>query len=123
MCVAITLRIGQNPLLGLCFVGQVGHVGFRGIPQGNKIRFAQVFPAILIFFHHAAAAFRKTCVANLIVIEQHFAKGFIHSLHHMRIRFFRNALITLAMVVGTHIEKCVILAVIPPNMLRFGLHK
>ena len=41
----------------------------------------------------------------------------------MRIRFFRNALITLAMVVGTHIEKCVILAVIPPDMLCFGLHK
>ena len=72
-------------------------------------------PAVLEALRDAAARLRETCVAEPALVREHLAAGGADGLLHGRRRGARDALITLAMVVGADVEARVILAVVPSD--------
>ena len=56
-------------------------------------------------------------------MRQHLTTSCLHSLLHCRIAGIGDALITLAMIVGTHVEYRVVLTVVPTDDLVILLDK
>ena len=67
------------------------------------------------FLSYSAAAFRESGIANLAAIQQHLATGQPDSLGNMWRGFLRDALVALAVVIGTHIKEGMVLTVVPAN--------
>ena len=78
------------------------------------------FPAVFKFLIHSAAALREACIAKFATIGEHFAPSGIYGIAHALGALARDALITLAMVIGTHVEVHMVFAVIPLNHLVFA---
>ena len=91
------------------------------ILERYQIRLRCVLPAILELLGHASAALRESCIANLVAIHQYLSASLTYCLFHMCVVGACYALISLAMVVGTHIEDGVILTVVPTNKLVVAL--
>ena len=76
-----------------------------------------IAPGIFKTFGHTAAAFRETGIAHLARIAQHLSTRRGHRLDHLRSGHTRQSLITLAMVIGTDIEKGMVATVVPADYL------
>ena len=119
--VGIAERLGTtaNPALCLRFVSEIElwEARFRNlllaVSHSRKITLRRVFPAILELFGLSAAAFAEACVANLIARHQYLASCVLHRQLNVLVGGARYALLTLAMVVGAHIEYGVVVAVVP----------
>ena len=113
-------RIGllAYPCLGVGLHGQVGQRCVCGytlptIAHGHQVWFVYVLPAVTVSFGDAAAALRKAGIAYLATVLQYLAAGGCYSLAGLVAGFAGDALVTLAMVIGTHVEYGVVLAVVP----------
>ena len=76
-----------------------------------------VLPAIFEFFGRSAAAFRETCVADVIPRREDLPACGFDGFHHGLVAGPRDALIALAMVVGTYVEYRMVFAVVPTDQL------
>ena len=125
MVARMTEGIGGTayPCLGL----SLGHrtEGRRGrhVSHSKQIGLAGVFPTILIFLGDAATTLRETCIAYLIAIHENLSTGGGHCIAGCTPHLLGNALIALTVVVGSDIEKCVVLAAVPADELIIFLHK
>jgi len=79
------------------------------------------FPHLFEGFGDPAAAFGKACIANLSARHKHQSGGFPYRFFYQRAGLPGNSLVSLAMVVGANIKKCVIFAVPPTNVLLIRL--
>ena len=124
MCVAEGCRSLPYPVFRLLLVRQVGQgtvFFFLEVAHGGEVGIMLVLPTIFKFLGRSAATLRETCVANLVVIHQQLPTGGLYGFCHRSVRCFRDALITLAMVVGAHVEDGVVLTVIPTNVFVLRL--
>ena len=96
----------------------VGCIAHRG-----EIRFMLIFPAILKLFRLPAAAFAEPGIADFTLVGEYLPAGGLHGLCHMGVAGFRDALIALAVVVGTYIEDGVVLTVVPTHDLVLFFHE
>ena len=81
----------------------------------DEIRMFHIFPAILELFECSSAAFREAGIANLSVIGQHLSAGSMNGFLHDFGRCTGDSLITLAMIVGTHIKVSMVFLIVPLN--------
>ena len=86
-----------------------------GTRDGRQVGFRGVLPAILELLRLTAAALREAGVAQLSLIGEHLSACSLHGLGHSRDVGVGDALIALAMVVGTDVEDGVVLAVVPTD--------
>ena len=70
-------------------------------------------PTILILLGYAAAAFAETGIADVLTRHQYLSASLAHGLLYMPVLGFGYALIALTMVVGTHVEYGMVVAVVP----------
>src|SRR5262245_52368252 len=107
-----------NPALGVGLVGQrqveSGWKLFAVIRDG-QVRKALVLPGRVVALGHPAARFCITRVAQLIVESENLPERSANRLVYPRRGRFRDALITLAMVVGADVEIGVALLVVPAD--------
>ena len=73
-----------------------------------------VFPAIFEFFGRSAAAFRETCVADVISRREDLAARALTASTTASL-LARVMLIALAMVVGAYVEYRMVFAVVPAD--------
>ena len=119
MGVAKGRRRSTYPFIGFHFFCQVGKSRFCfTIPLTDKIGMLYILPAVLEFFESAAATFRETSVTNLSFIHKYFTPCSKNSFNCLWSWGACNALITLAMVIGTYIKVFVGFMVVPFNKLR-----
>ena len=76
-----------------------------------------VFPTVFELFGRSAAAFRETCVADIIPRRENLSACGFDGFHHGLVAGSRDALIALAMVVGTYVEYRMVFAVVPTDQL------
>ena len=86
-----------------------------GVVDADEVGLGRVFPAILELLSLATTALVETGVADLVAIGQYLSAGFEDSLFDMGTGGLGDALITLAVVVGTDIEDGVILTIVPAD--------
>src|SRR5574344_282852 len=81
----------------------------------HKIRMRHFFPTRLKHLGHATATLREASITKPTIIGEHLSPCSLNGFDHLRIGLAGDALITLAMVIGTHIKTGVSLTVIPTN--------
>lgn len=117
---------GAYPAFGFRFLSQVGE-WLRGffsvISYGGQIGIVLIFPTVTEFFGYSSATFGETGIANALTVHEQLAACGADSFGDCCVRCFGDSLITLAVVVGTHVEDGVVFAVIPADVFVFGLHK
>ena len=120
---SVAERLGRSgdPLASLLLNGQIP----RRILNSCIVNLGQIgvnnrLPNILKTLSYTAAALRETCVAGLTVVSHNLAASLSNSLTHNLGRSTVDTLITLAVVIGAHIEIGVILTVEPTNILVIG---
>ena len=114
--VAEGVRGGAYPAVGFGFLRQVGEVGMCfAVPLLGKIGVFHIFPAILELLEGTAAAFGEAGVAYLSTGHQYLAAGSGNGLLHYFGGGTRDALVALAMVVGTDVEVSVVFTVVPAD--------
>ena len=94
-----------------------------GVFDGPQVRHLDILPAVLIFVGLSATTLAETCVANLTVVHQDLSSRGVHSFFNLRVAGASDALIALAMVVGTDVEDGVVLAVVPADALTLAFDK
>ena len=92
---------------------------FDGVQIGNL----DVLPAVLILVCLTSATLSKSRIANLSVVHQHLSSGCANCLSHLRIAGPCDALIALAMVVGTDIKDGMVFSIVPTDALAFAFHE
>ena len=92
-----------------------------GVFDGPQVRHLDVLPAVLILVGLSATTLAEARVANLPVVHQDLSSCGIHGFRNLRIACPRDALIALAVVVGTDVEDGVVLAVVPTDAFAFAL--
>ena len=122
--VAERRRVAPYPLFSLLFPGEVRQrrtdarkIPGRNISDTGQVRQMLVLPAIFEFFGRSAAAFRETCVADVIPRREDLPACGFDGFHHGLVAGPRDALIALAMVVGTYVEYRMVFAVVPTDQL------
>ena len=88
-----------------------------------QIALRTILPAILELLGDTAAALAEAGIADLAIGREDLSTGLADSLLDVAARCHRNALIALAMVVGTDIKDGVVLTVVPANELVVLLDK
>ena len=111
----------QNALV-MCFAERFA-TGRCRILYRLEVWFGRIFPAILEFLCHTTATLGEARIAYLVVIHKRLTTSGAQCLYHIWFRGICNALIALAMVVGTNIKNGVVFAVVPANQLVIFLHK
>ena len=112
----------QNPLCGIVFTGKVGEIHrIFTVAASHQIIVVLWLPAVFKFFKHTATRFREAGIAKVAAIHEHLAPCGFDSLLHRFGRGACYALIALAVVVGTHIEVDVVVAIPPFNFLSWLL--
>ena len=91
------------------------------VTEFRQVRILDVFPAVLEFFEHTTAALGETGITNLAVIHHHLATSGSNRLADNVCRCTGDALITLAMVIGTDIETGMVFTVVPTDHLILSL--
>ena len=91
-----------------------------GIFYRRKVGVWGVFPTVLVFVGASAAALAKTCVADFAVIGEDLAACGIDGLLYLRGYSSCDALVSLAVVVGTDVEDGVVFAVVPSYQFGVG---
>ena len=104
-----------NPLLGRGLVGEVHHWRIFCIAHRLEIGFRRVFPAILELLGHATATLGEARITDIAVGREYLPPGGLHRLAHMPACLLGNALVALAVVIGTHIEDGMVLTIVPPD--------
>ena len=94
-----------------------------GIVERNEIRLRRIFPAILELLRLSATTLREARITDFILVCQNLSASGLNGLFYGRTRLFGDALITLAMVIGTDIEDGMVVAVVPANHLIILLDK
>ena len=79
-----------------------------------------ILPTSFKFLGDTATAFGETSITDFTFVGEYLSEGFCHCLRDCRTGCSGDALITLAMVVGTHIEERVVLSIVPTNQLVVG---
>ena len=92
----------------------------EGVFDRTQIGDTYIFPTILVFIGLPATTLAKASVANLSVVHQNLSASGIDSLCHLGIVCPGNALIALAMVVGTNVEDGMVFTVVPADALSFA---
>ena len=110
-CILFIGQVGQDIELCLCFIWHIAHC--------SQIGFRDIFPAIGVFFANTSTAFAKPCIANFIFVHQHLPLGLLDSFRNIFVGYGCDALITLTMVVRTHVKECVVFTIIPSNDFIF----
>ena len=82
-----------------------------------QVRLGRILPTILEFLRFTTTALREARIADLAAIGQYLSTCIADGFCHMRIVGLGDALITLTMIIGTHIEDGMILAIVPANQL------
>ena len=101
---------------------QVGIVGVAVWAfHALQIGLGSVFPAVLEFFCSTSTAFRETRIADVPIVSEHLTASSSDSLSHHGRSSTRDALIALAVVIGTDIEQCMLFVVVPAYQLVFFL--
>ena len=123
-------RVGRcaYPLVGLCLDGEVRNGvlvlhALGCVAHGKEVRHLDVLPTILILLAHTAAALAETGIADVAFRHEHLATRGTNGHGHVGTRLLGYALVALAMVVGTHIEDGVVLAVVPAYELIVFLYE
>ena len=80
------------------------------------------FPAVFKLLHHATAGLTEARVTQRTAVHEHLAPCGTDSLLHFFGRSAGDALVALAMVVGTHVEVHVVVAVPPLDEFLGGIH-
>ena len=86
-----------------------------GVGNTDEIGFGGVLPAILELLGDASTAFREARVADVVAIAENLPTGGLQRLLHIFACLLGDALIALAMVIGTDIENSMVLAVVPAD--------
>ena len=86
---------------------------FRSICKWLKIRMFHIFPAGFERLCHSPAAFGETSVTKFSFKGKDLPPGSIHGLSDGTAGGTCKSLISLAMVIGTHVEIFMVLMVIP----------
>ena len=94
-----------------------------GVSKRYEIGLGRVFPTVLEFLCLTATALGETGIADLILIGKYLSAGLANGFCHLLVVGFCDALITLAMVIGTDIKDGVILAIVPADKLIILLRK
>ena len=96
---------------------EYGCISLTAIWVGNRSEVGrpQVLPAVAELVCLPAAALAEACIANFSVGSKYEASRVAHCLPHARIGKACQALIPLAVVVGTDIKERMFCAVVPPN--------
>ena len=106
-----------NPAFGFFLYGQVGEEGgFLAcfpIPSAVQVRVQSVAPAILELLKGTSAALGESGVAYLVFVHQHLTAGVGHCLPYLFGRCTGDALVALAMVIGTDVKAGVGIAFVP----------
>ena len=84
-----------------------------GIVERLQIGLWRILPAILKLLSLSATTFREARVADLILIDQNLSARGLYGLFHSRTRLFGDALIALAMIIGTHVENGMVFTIVP----------
>ena len=120
--VAESWRIEADPFLCLFLIGQIWQCMFHtqgDVANRREISLRCVLPAILEFLGDSAAAFRESCVADFFAVHQNLPLGLADGFGYMRRSFFGDALVALAVVVGTDIKEGMVFAVVPADECIF----
>ena len=88
-----------------------------GVVERDEVGLGRVFPAVLELFGLAATAFVEAGIADLSVVGEHLSAGLGDGLCHMGVAGLGDALIALAVVVGTDVEDGMVFAVVPADDL------
>ena len=83
--------------------------------DAGQIRLPDILPAVLILLCHASATLGEAGIAHVSVISQDLSASRFHCAGHVRIACIGDALIALAVVIGTDIKDGMVLAVIPTH--------
>ena len=114
--IAVCLRISHNPLPG--FVFRADRIVRDGrVRNGCKIRDGNIFPCICEIICQTAAGFMIAGIADLIVVDEKQAACSLNSLPGVFRNHLGDALIPLAMIVRTDIEKRVVNPMVIPDKL------
>ena len=113
MSVAEAVRLRPYPLFGIGLHSKVGDSLSWCVADALEIGLWRIVPTILKLLHGAPAALGETGIADFVAIGQHLAVCTPDGLSHVAAGLHRDALIALTMVVGTHIEKRMVLTVVP----------
>ena len=88
-----------------------------GVVERQKVGLGRVFPAILELLGLTTAALMEAGVADLAVVGEHLSARRCNGLRHLRTAGHRDALVTLAVVIGADIIDGMVLAVVPADDL------
>ena len=80
------------------------------------------FPGVFKILGYSPAALREPGIADLSVIHEDLPSGGLDGLSDKWRVDFANTLVTLTMIVRTHVEMLVVFPVIPPDILLFILY-
>ena len=86
-----------------------------GVFERDEIGLRRVFPAVLELLGTSATALRETGIADLTVVDQDLTSRLADDLLDGWCALFRNALVALAVVVGTDIEDSMVFTVVPAD--------
>ena len=92
-----------------------------GVVEGDEVGLRRVFPAVLELLGLTATALMEAGVADLVSVGEHLSARRGNGLRHLRTAGHRDALVTLAVVVGADIVDGVVFAVVPADDLIFLL--
>ena len=95
----------------------------EGVVHADEVRLGRIFPAILELLGHTTTALGEAGVANLIAIAENLTACGLERLLDSLAGLLGDALIALAMVVGTNIKDGMVFAVVPANELVVFLDK
>ena len=79
-----------------------------------------VLPAVLILVRLTSATLSESRIANLSIVHEYLTSSRANCLSYSGIAGSRDALITLAVVIGTDVEDGVVFAVVPTDTLAFA---
>ena len=114
-------RGGTDPFLCLVLDAEIGEIGIGlAIGYGAEVGVRLVFPAVLKLFGDAATALGEAGIADVIVVHEDLSVGGLDGFLYFGLGGAGDALIALAMVVGTDIEELVVFAVVPADNLGIG---
>ena len=94
-----------------------------GILNTDEVRLGRVLPAILEFLSDASATLVETGIADVTVVSENLSACQADGFLHMLVARMADALIALAMVIGTHIEDRMVFAVVSTDELVILLDK